>query len=159
MVITKWMLSSFITHDNFFFFKLVTFKFLKMCFIPAEIKLCPNEKNNTFHNPDTGTDLLLFWCKIRNTHGDMIWSFWIFWKGLKQVNNPHLKLTKVKVLKHVFCSLFLNLFILLFMYSSQLGNTSGKASFQSQLGSPEKAIRVPLSMCISKEVKLQHCGS
>lgn len=54
--------------------------------------------------------------------------------------------------------LFWNVFILLFMYSSQLGNTSGKASFQSQLRLPGRASHVSLSVWISKEVMWLHCG-
>lgn len=40
----------------------------------------------------------------------MIRCFWIFWKGLKQVNKPNRKLTNVKVLKHVLCSPLLKCF-------------------------------------------------
>lgn len=44
-----------------------------------------------------------------------------------------------------FAPLFWSVFILLFMYSSQLGDTSGKASFESQLSSPDGASRGSLS--------------
>lgn len=69
----------------------------------------------------------------------MIWGPWIFWKGLKQVNKTHLKLTKLKVLQHVPFSLFEVSSLFYSCIHLNWENTSGEASFRSQLSLPERA--------------------